>query len=354
MGHAFAGREIATDRTTPEAPDFYELLAEMVRAGVEIVAIEVSSHALALSRVEGASFRVAAFLNLGRDHLEFHGDLDRYFEAKARLFENLAEDATAVVSADDPRGPAMRARTRARVLTFGRAARADVRLEAEAVGADGSTARLVLPDGSVEIRTRLAGRFNLLNAAAAAACAVSVGLDADAIRAGIERLTVVRGRLEPVRAGQPFSVFVDFAHTEQALAAVLAAAREFAAGRLAVVFGCGGDRDRGKRHAMGRVAAERADFAILTSDNPRREDPLEILREVERGFLSVAGAADRYLLEPDRRAAIARAIHWAQPGDVVVVAGKGHEATQTFAHGDEPFNDALELRGALATAGWTD
>jgi UDP-N-acetylmuramoyl-L-alanyl-D-glutamate--2,6-diaminopimelate ligase len=149
-------------------------------------------------------------------------------------------------------------------------------------------------------------------------------------------------------------VFVDFAHTEQALAAVLAAARELAAGRLAVVFGCGGDRDHGKRAAMGRVAAERADFAVLTSDNPRREDPLEILRAVERGFVSVAGSEGRYLIEPDRRAALSRAIHWAAPGDVVVVAGKGHEATQTFAHGDEPFDDVLELRRALSSAGWVD
>lgn len=354
VGHAFAGREIATERTTPEAPEFYDLLAEMVRAGVQIVAIEVSSHALALSRVEGASFRVAAFLNLGRDHLEFHGDLDRYFDAKARLFETLAEDATAVLAADDPRSPAVKDRTRARVLTFGRAPHADVRLERETVDATGSTARLVLPSGAVEFRTRLVGRFNLLNAAAAAACALSAGLDADAIRAGIERLALVRGRLEPVRAGQPFSVFVDFAHTEQALAAVLASARELATARLAVVFGCGGDRDRGKRAAMGRVAAERADFAVLTSDNPRREDPLEILREVERGFVSVAGAAGRYVLEPDRRAALSRAVHWAGPGDVVVVAGKGHEATQTFAHGDEPFDDVIELRRALASAGWAD
>jgi UDP-N-acetylmuramoyl-L-alanyl-D-glutamate--2,6-diaminopimelate ligase len=354
VGHAFAGREIATERTTPEAPEFYELLAEMVRAGVRIVAIEVSSHALALSRVEGASFRVAAFLNLGRDHIDFHGDLERYFDAKARLFETLADDATAVLAADDPRGRAMQARTHARVLTFGRAAWADVRLEGETVGAAGSTARLVLPGESFEIRTRLAGRFNLLNAAAAAACAVSLGLDAASIRAGIERLAVVRGRLEPVRAGQPFSVFVDFAHTEQALAAVLAAARELATGRLAVVFGCGGDRDRGKRAAMGRVAAERADFAVLTSDNPRGEDPLEILHEVERGFVSIAGASDRYVLEPDRRAALSRAIHWAGPGDVVVVAGKGHEATQTFAHGVEPFDDVLELRRSLAALGWAD
>jgi UDP-N-acetylmuramoyl-L-alanyl-D-glutamate--2,6-diaminopimelate ligase len=354
VGHAFAGREIPTLRTTPEAPEFYALLAEMVRAGVEIVAIEVSSHALALSRVGGASFRVAAFLNLGRDHLEFHGDLDRYFDAKAKLFETLADDATAVLAADDPRGLALRARTRARILTFGRAPHADVRLEQETIDAAGSSARLVLPSGAIEIRSRLAGRFNLLNAAAAAACGVSAGLDADAIRAGIERLALVRGRLEPVRAGQPFSVFVDFAHTEQALAAVLAAARELAAGRLAVVFGCGGDRDHGKRAAMGRVAAERADFAVLTSDNPRREDPLEILRAVERGFVSVAGSEGRYLIEPDRRAALSRAIHWAAPGDVVVVAGKGHEATQTFAHGDEPFDDVLELRRALSSAGWVD
>ena len=352
VGHAYGGHAVPTERTTPEAPDFFELLTEMRRAGVDVVAVEVSSHALALSRVEGAAFRVAAFLNLGRDHLDFHGDVDAYFASKARLFESLAADSVAVVAADDPRGRVIESRTRARVLTFGRSPDAHVRLENETVEASGSSARLRIPGNDVEIRTSLPGRFNLLNVAAAAACAVSLGIDGDAIREGVAALARVPGRLESVRCGQPFAVFVDFAHTEQALDAVLGAVRELTPGRVAIVFGCGGERDTGKRFGMGRVAAERSDFAVLTSDNPRQEDPLEILREVERGFASIADARSRYVLEPDRRAALSRIIHWARPGDGIVVAGKGHEATQTLADGAVPFDDRIELRQALIGAGW--
>jgi len=324
----------------------------MSRHGVDVVAVEVTSHALALSRVEGATFRTAAFLNLGRDHLDFHGTMDAYFESKLILFESLGENATAVVAADDPRGHLIRSRTRARLITFGRAANSEVRLSEEDVRADGSRARLVLPDGAVDVRTELRGRFNLLNVAAAAGCALSLGMDRDAVRDGVAALRRIPGRLEPVKCGQPFEIFGDFAHTEQALASVLQATREFTAGRIAVVFGCGGDRDPGKRPGMGRAAAEHADYAILTSDNPRQEDPLGILREVERGFVATAGARDRYVLEPDRRAAIARVVHWARPGDTVVVAGKGHEVAQTLAEGRIPFDDRSEVREALFSAGW--
>lgn len=352
VGYAFGGREVEAARTTPEATDLYELLASMRDAGTEIVAMEVSSHALALHRVAGARFPVAAFLNLGRDHLEFHGGTDAYFEAKASLFARLVPSDTAVLPSDDPFGPVLAARTRARTIVFGHGHRADVRIEEERTEPGGSVASLATPVGRVELRTALPGRFNVLNAAAAAACGVALGFEASAIAAGIKALQRVPGRLESVFAGQSFSVFVDYAHTEESLAAVLAAIRELASARLLVVFGCGGDRDRSKRFGMGRIAALKADRVIVTSDNPRREDPLAILRDIEAGVLSVAGAAARSSFVSDRAEAIRIALREAETGDAVVIAGKGHETTQTFGDHVEPFDDREVARLALGALGF--
>ena len=352
VGYAFGGRETEAARTTPEATDLYELLASMRDGGTEIVAMEVSSHALSLHRVAGARFPVAAFLNLGRDHLDFHGGSEAYFEAKASLFDRLGPADTAVLPSDDPRGPLLAARTPARTLVFGRASDADVRIEEERSGPTGSVARLMTPRGRLEVRTALPGGFNVLNAAAAAACGIALGFECPAIAAGIEALALVPGRLEPVVAGQPFAVFVDYAHTEESLAAVLDAVRELTSGRLLVVFGCGGDRDRGKRSGMGRAAALRADRVVVTSDNPRSEDPLAILRDVEAGVLSVAGAAARSSSCPDRASAIRLALGEARPGDAVVIAGKGHETTQTVAGRVEPFDDREHARRELEALGF--
>jgi len=339
------------ERTTPEAPDLYALLAEMRDAGTEIVAMEVSSHALALGRVGGMRFGVAAFLNLGRDHLDFHGDLSGYFEAKATLFDHLAPDAVAVLP-DDDLGRALRARTQATVRTFGRTDAADVRISEESVGVAGSRATLRTPEGAVRIRTALTGRFQLDNAAAAAACALAAGLSPDAVERGIDALVRVPGRTERIDRGQPFSAWVDYAHTEQALAGVLGAAREVASGRVVVVFGCGGDRDRGKRAPMGAAAARGADIVVLTSDNPRSEDPRAILREIETGARAVARADVEVIVEPDRRVAIRTALARAGRGDVVVVAGKGHETGQTGTAGTVPFDDRDEVAAALAILGF--
>jgi UDP-N-acetylmuramoyl-L-alanyl-D-glutamate--2,6-diaminopimelate ligase len=352
VGYAFGGRETEAARTTPEATDLYELLASMHECGTEIVAMEVSSHALALHRVAGARFPVAAFLNLGRDHLEFHGGRDAYFEAKASLFERLGRGDTAILPSDDPCGPVLAARTRARAIVFGHAEGADVRIEKERSGLAGSVARLTTPIGRIDVRTALPGRFNVLNAAAAAACGIALGLDGPAIAAGIEGLVRVPGRLESVSAGQPFKVFVDYAHTEESLAAVLDAVRELTSARLVVVFGCGGDRDRGKRFGMGRAAALRADRVLVTSDNPRREDPLAILHDVEAGVLSVAGATARSSFHPDRATAIRLALGEARSGDAVVIAGKGHETTQTFDGRVEPFDDRDVARHELHALGF--
>ena len=354
VGYAFGGRETESARTTPEATDLYELLASMRDGGTEIVAMEVSSHALALHRVAGARFPVAAFLNLGHDHLEFHGGRDAYFEAKASLFAHLGPGDTAILPSDDPFGPVLAARTRARAIVFGHGQGADVRIEQERTDSGGSVARLATPVGRVDVRTVLPGRFNVLNAAAAAACGVALGFDGSTIAAGIEGLVCVPGRLESVFSGQSFSVFVDYAHTEESLAAVLDAVRELTSARLLVVFGCGGDRDRGKRFGMGRIAALKADRVLVTSDNPRREDPLAILSDVEAGVLSVAGAAPRSSFHPDRAAAIRIALGEARTGDAVVIAGKGHETTQTFGDRVEPFDDrevALRELDALGFRG---
>jgi UDP-N-acetylmuramoyl-L-alanyl-D-glutamate--2,6-diaminopimelate ligase len=351
VGGAFEGRHVPQARTTPEAPDFYRLLAEMRDCSVDLVAMEVSSHALALARVEGARFEVAAFLNISPDHLDFHGDEETYFAAKCRLFESLDAKSRAVLPADAPEGERIRRRTSAGTLTFGRGAGADVRLTEERCTLDGSSAILRTPLGVLPIRTFLLGRKNLDNAAAAAACAVALDLPAQSIPAGVLALERVPGRLEKIERGQPFHVLVDYAHTPAALEALLAWVREAARGRVLAVFGCGGARDRGKRPQMGRLAAALADRIWLTSDNPRHEDPDEILRQIERGVAQVAGGPERCTKIEERGAAIRAAIRDARPGDVVVVAGKGHETTQVVGDRTRPFDDREESALALAELG---
>ena len=352
VGHAFAGIERAAVRTTPEAPDLYRLLAEMRNEAVDLVAMEVSSHALSLHRVGGARFETAAFLNLSRDHLDFHEDEESYFLTKAKLFEALSARECAVLPADSPIGERMRGRTEARVLTFGRRDSADVRLRDERCGNDGSSAILETPEGPLPVRSFLLGRFNLENVAAAAACALAVGMPPESIPAGVLELQTVPGRMERLDRGQPFTVIVDYAHTETALQNLLTSVREFARGRIHLVFGCGGDRDPGKRAGMGRAAAEGADAVYATSDNPRRERLAAILEEIDVGIASVAGAAERSSTIPDRDQAIRTAVAAAAPGDVVLLAGKGHETTQTFADRVEPFDDRLVAIRALESLGW--
>jgi UDP-N-acetylmuramoyl-L-alanyl-D-glutamate--2,6-diaminopimelate ligase len=354
LGHAFAGAERAAERTTPEAPEFYRLLAAMRDESIEIVAMEVSSHALALSRVDGARFATAAFLNLSRDHLDFHGDEDSYFRAKARLFESLGPEQHAVLPADSEHGERLRRMTRARVWTFGRGESADVRLHDERSGREGSSAVLSTPAGSLPVRSFLLGRFNLDNVAAAAACALSMGLPPESIGGGVLALESVPGRAERIDRGQPFLVLVDYAHTPEALRALLEWTRELADGRLFVLFGCGGERDAGKRAEMGRVAATRADRIFLTSDNPRGEEPQAILSEIDAGVAAVPGAHERTTILADRRQAIRAALDEAGPGDVVLLAGKGHETTQTIGDRVEPFDDrvvAAEVLDELQRSG---
>jgi UDP-N-acetylmuramoyl-L-alanyl-D-glutamate--2,6-diaminopimelate ligase len=321
-------------RTTPEATELQAALAGAVDRGVAAVALEVSSHALALHRVDAIWFSVAVFTNLSPEHLDFHDGMDDYFAVKARLFTP-ERARVAVVNADDPWG--RRLLDAARLPTRAFSLNDAVGLE---LGPEGARFRW---DGH-PVWLRPGGTFNVANALAAATAARELDVGSDAVAAGLSAARVVPGRFESVDRGQPYRVLVDFAHTPAALEACLGAAREMAGGgRVIVVFGCGGDRDHAKRPLMGAVASRRADLVVLTSDNPRSEDPLAIIDEVLAGV----DGADVVVVEPDRRAAIALALESARPGDVVVVAGKGHETSQTT--GDEvvPFDDRVVAAEAL-------
>lgn len=348
LGHRFGDVAVESGRTTPEATDLYPLLRKIADRGGRAVVMEVSSHALALARTAGVGFDVAVFTNLSRDHFDFHGGFEEYFEAKKKLFDQLRAGGRAVVNLDDSYGRALAAGLAKRsveVTTFGERD-AEVSVTEAKLTIDGIEAVLKTPRGEVELSSRLRGRANLLNLLTAVACAEALELDPAAIAEGARRLAGVSGRLEPVECGQPFPVFVDFAHTDAALEATLRSLREIAAGRkIACVFGCGGDRDPGKRVLMGRAAGEFADLPVLTSDNPRQEDPLAIISAVERGLRESGSTA--YRIIPDRREAIAQVAAMANEDWVVLVAGKGHEEGQIIGDEVRPFSDRAELIAAL-------
>lgn len=319
--------------TTPEAPEFQAQLAAARDAGRRAVATEVSSHALALHRVDGTRFAVAVFTNLGRDHLDFHGSTERYFAAKARLFTPELADR-AVVNLDDVHGRLLADAAAIPTIGFSQAALSDVTIT--------PTSHTYTWEG-VRIHVGLGGGFNVSNSLAAATAARALDIAPADIAEGLAAARPVPGRFEAVDAGQPFDVLVDYAHTPESLGEVLAAARAATAGRLIVVFGAGGDRDRDKRPQMGAQAARLADAIVLTSDNPRSEDPKGIIEEI------AAGIPDRSVVtvEPERAAAIAAGIAAARPGDVVVIAGKGHETTQTIGDAVIAFDDRAVARTVL-------
>jgi UDP-N-acetylmuramoyl-L-alanyl-D-glutamate--2,6-diaminopimelate ligase len=332
-------RVIANPHTTPEATDFQRLLRTMADGGAEVVACEVSSHALALGRVDASHFAVAAFTNLSQDHLDFHGSMENYYQAKAGLFDRADRK---VVWVDDPYGARL-AVSHPQSLLVGR--EGQVRASEIAAGSAGTTFRLHLPDGEVDTCIRLPGYFNLANALVAAGCAHLLGFDPGQIGQGLERLESVPGRFEIVSAESPVMVVVDYAHTPEGIAGVIEAAGSLRRGRVIAVFGAGGDRDRSKRPAMGR-AASAADLVVVTSDNPRGEDPEAIIDEI------MAGVENRAVLRvPDRRQAIATALGSAGPGDVVLILGKGHEEGQEVAGMVEPFDDRQVARKLLEEAG---
>ncbi|MEE2776590.1 MAG: UDP-N-acetylmuramoyl-L-alanyl-D-glutamate--2,6-diaminopimelate ligase [Acidobacteriota bacterium] len=329
-------------RTTPEASDLFRMLRGAQDAGARAAVMEVSSHALSQGRVGCATYDLAVFLNLTRDHLDFHGDLEHYFEAKAALFQQLKQDGRGVINVDDEWGRRL-AQLQPRALTFGDSG--DVRYSRLELSAQGISGTLESPAGPIELASPLLGEYNARNLLAAAAAGVAAGLDAAQIGSGLATLDPLPGRMQAVDCGQPFPVFVDFAHTDGALRAALASMRSLGVQRVAVVVGCGGERDAGKRQLMGAVAAELADYAILTSDNPRREDPETILEQMEEGARDVPGA--RYEVIVDRRDAIRRAIAIARPGWSVLIAGKGHERWQDLGDRRVEFVDADEVEKAL-------
>jgi UDP-N-acetylmuramoyl-L-alanyl-D-glutamate--2,6-diaminopimelate ligase len=344
----------ASALTTPEATDLQGLFALMARRGVSAAAMEVSSHALSLGRVSGTSFDVVVFTNLSQDHLDFHGTMEDYFAAKATLFTP-AYARTGVVNIDDPYGRRLADGVRIPVTTFSASGDPDADWRAVDVrcGADGSVWRVIGPGGvEVDASVALPGPFNVANALAATVALVEAGLDPATAASGIAACPGVPGRLERVRPGDrdhDFTVLVDYSHKPGAVEAVLASLRPVTTGRLAIVLGCGGDRDRAKRPLMGAAAARLADLAILTSDNPRSEDPLAILADMLEGVLSVpAGQRARIIIEPDRGAAIGLAVDMADKGDVVLVAGKGHERGQYVGGGTVvPFDDREVALAAL-------
>jgi UDP-N-acetylmuramoyl-L-alanyl-D-glutamate--2,6-diaminopimelate ligase len=341
------GFEYAAERTTPEAPDLERLFERVVQAGWKYSVMEVSSHAIELKRVNSLHFDVAVFTNLTRDHLDFHGDMRAYFLAKKRLFEGLSggRPRVLVLNADDSHYEELRSIAPERVISYGMQNAADICPLRHHFGWNGTGATYRTPFGELEIRSSLMGTPNLMNIGAAIGAAVALELPLDAVRRGIEKLPMVPGRFESVGAGQDFRVIVDYAHTDDALDNVLKTAREITSGRLIVVFGCGGDRDRTKRPAMGRVAAARSDFAYITSDNPRSEEPEKIIQDIEEG-LKESGAG-KYAVCIDRRDAIRQALHSAQPGDTVLIAGKGHEPYQIIGNTTFPFDDRVVARELL-------
>jgi UDP-N-acetylmuramoyl-L-alanyl-D-glutamate--2,6-diaminopimelate ligase len=349
IAYRFDGAARPASLTTPDALELQALLAEMRAAGTTHVAMEVSSIALAQERVAGCRFDAAVFTNLTRDHLDFHGDLESYGAAKARLFLECLpaggkRDPVAVVNVDDQAGAELAARVGTRCVRVGRGGDADVHPLEVDTGLAGTRGTLAFGDLHVQFACPLVGSAHLENVLAAAATAWVLGAPPDAIARGLAAVEPPPGRLEQI-AGPGFTVAIDYAHTPDALGRVLEVLRPLTRGRLIVVFGCGGDRDRGKRPLMGEAAARLSDLVILTSDNPRTEDPLAILAEIERGVQ--AAGAGAYRVEPDRRAAIALAIGLARPGDVVLVAGKGHEDYQIVGTEKRHLDDREEVRGAL-------
>ena len=342
-------RILPATRTTPFSLELQELLAQMVNAGCKAAAMEVSSHALAQKRTRGLEWDVAVFTNLTQDHLDYHGTMEEYFEAKAKLFTDLPAQPTkkravAVVNIDDRYGEKLIGRLAKDfpVVTYGMSARADYRASNYRPEFAGTSYQLDAREKSFLVRVPLIGRFNVANSLAALAAASCLGVSLRDAILSLAKSPQVPGRLEAVAAKRQFQVFVDYAHTPDALLNVLKTCRELSPRKLIVVFGCGGDRDRQKRPLMARAADENADFSIITSDNPRKEDPEAIIAEVAKGFRS-----DRYEKITERASAIARAIALAQPRDIVVIAGKGHETYQEFADSTIPFDDMQVARRAL-------
>lgn len=338
-------KTLPVKNTTPDVIELQALLAEMAAAGVDYVVMEVSSHALALGRVSGTEFDTAVFTNITRDHLDFHITFDNYIDAKAELFRllsspgNVKSVKTAVVNADDPAAGLMLKDCSCRQITYGVDKPASLVAQAIDVRANGASFTVNGALGLLPLNLKITGVFNVYNTLAAIGAALAESIDTATVKAALESFDSVAGRFELVDAGQPFTVIVDYAHTPDGLENILKTARQFAKKRIIVVFGCGGDRDRTKRPLMGALAMEYGDVVIATSDNPRSEDPLAILREIEAGMQAGVTATKTYQIIADRREAITAALGMAEPDDVVIIAGKGHETYQILRDKTIDFDD---------------
>lgn len=340
-------------RTTPESLELQELLAQMYQEGVTHVVMEVSSHALELKRVSGINFDVAVYTNLTQDHLDFHHDFQHYYLAKAKLFSNLhyhkdkSFSPVAIINYDDAYGLQVASKSSAPVYSYGIDQHTQFYACDLEVGNQGVKYRLVTPFGEINLSLKLTGRFNVYNSMAAAAACLSLGVDINSVKSGLESILGVSGRFELVNHGQDFAVIVDYAHTPDSLTNVLQTARALTNGKVITVFGAGGDRDRTKRPLMGEAAAMLSDYVIITSDNPRSEDPSLIAADIEQGIRRVHNPHLVYEIELDRRSAVNKAINLAQSNDVVIIAGKGHEDYQEFSDHTITFDDRTEAHKAL-------
>jgi len=345
-------RVLPVKHTTPESTDLQQLLDEMVKDGVESCVMEVSSHALALSRVDGCEFDVSVFTNLTQDHLDFHRNMEEYLRAKLRLFSELTVPGRkgkikyGIINADDEAAGRFMTAASGPVYTFGVKNRADVCAADIEINARGVSFTAIGKWGRCSLSLKLTGLFNVYNALGAFTAAAVLGVPAGIIKDALENVEGVPGRFERIDIGQDFTVIVDYAHTPDGLENILKTARQIARGRLITVYGCGGDRDRSKRPLMGGIAARYSDFQIITSDNPRTEDPVKIIRDIEEGVRPLAGK-DKYTIEQDRREAIRLAVSMASEGDVVVIAGKGHEDYQIIGMEKLPFDDRRVAMAAL-------
>jgi UDP-N-acetylmuramoyl-L-alanyl-D-glutamate--2,6-diaminopimelate ligase len=335
LNMSFPGYDQKTKLTTPEAPELFAFMAGALKAGCQNLVMEVSSAALSLFRVEDIHFAQAVFTSFSGDHLDFHQTMENYFEAKLSLFKKLGSEQWAIINGDDPKGESIIRELNCRYVTFGFSAQADIRPLKYHFSLDGIKALLQTPRGKIDIQSRLLGRFNLLNIMAAASSALVSDMALDQISAGLSEFVPVKGRVNIAYAGD-FLVVIDYAHTDDALENLLKAFREISAGKLILVFGAGGCRDKSKRPRMGRVAAQLADWVMVTSDNPRQEDPQDIIAEIVAGFGEGFSA---FSTEIDRKKAIEKALEMAAPGDVVLIAGKGHEDYQIFKERTVHFDD---------------
>jgi len=353
VAYQIGAETIPASHTTPGALELQGLLMKMAQAGLNSVVMEVSSHALAMDRTAGCEYDAAVFTNLTQDHLDYHRTMEEYFQAKLRLFTGLGKGKKtgqrAIINMDDPRGAEIRAACRVPVWGYAVKSQADLKAERVHLSMNGSAFSAATPAGTFAVESRLVGEHNVYNLLGAIGVALHAGATCDQVREAVAKVINVPGRFECVSAGQDFTVVVDYAHTEDALVRLLTAAQALKSHRIITLFGCGGDRDRGKRPKMGRAAVEYSDVVVLTSDNPRTEDPMEILREVEVGVREALQSRSHveYHLVPDRREAIGIAVRLARTGDIVLIAGKGHEDYQIVGTKKVYFDDREAAREAI-------